>query len=209
MKKILLLAIVFAGLFMESALAQDVHTPGPMEKKLTDSVCGCVSKMDVSKIKTKQEAESAFASCVGQHADILQAVAEERHVELSDDKAMEQVGIDLAFSLMKQKCPGFMQLAVVMGQKDGAAEATTAKTAYGTFKRIDNKGFNYLVISGSDGKQKSFLWLRQFEGSEKFINGGAAYIGKKLKIEYQDLEVYLPEAKGYYTVKEITGVSVL
>ena len=35
------------------------------------------------------------------------------------------------------------------------------------------------------------------------------YKGKKLKIKYDEIEVYLPIAKGYYKVKEILSVDVL
>jgi hypothetical protein len=33
--------------------------------------------------------------------------------------------------------------------------------------------------------------------------------GKKIDITWQEMEVYLPQAKGYYVVKEITGITVL
>jgi hypothetical protein len=72
----------------------------------------------------------------------------------------------------------------------------------GVFKRIDQKGFDYIVIVDNDS-EKSFIWLRQFPGSEKFMNGITQYIGKKMRITWQNIEVYLPQSKGYYNVKEI------
>ncbi|MGZ3874908.1 MAG: hypothetical protein ACXVJD_18450, partial [Mucilaginibacter sp.] len=57
--------------------------------------------------------------------------------------------------------------------------------------------------------EKSFIWLRQFPGSEKFMNGPLTLAGKKLNISWQEIEVYLPQAKGYYKVKEITGITIL
>jgi hypothetical protein len=79
----------------------------------------------------------------------------------------------------------------------------------GKLKRIDVKGFNYIVITDGNNSEKSFLWLKQFPGSEKFMNGLTGLIDKYVKISWQELEVYLPDAKGYYKVKEITGIEVL
>jgi hypothetical protein len=79
----------------------------------------------------------------------------------------------------------------------------------GVFKRIDSKGFNYFVITDQNKSEKSFLWLQEFPGSDKFFGDNTKFIGKKLKIEWKEIEVYLPQAKGYYKVKEITGISLL
>jgi hypothetical protein len=78
----------------------------------------------------------------------------------------------------------------------------------GIFKRIDTKRLNYIVIPGADHKETSLIWLQEFSGSENFIDGNAAYIGKNVKVKYQELEVYLPQTKGYYKVKEIVSLNV-
>ncbi|MEO6633843.1 MAG: hypothetical protein ABIN13_19020, partial [Mucilaginibacter sp.] len=57
--------------------------------------------------------------------------------------------------------------------------------------------------------EKSFLWLREFPGSDKFMNSPAQLKGKKLKVTWHEMEVYLPQAKGYYKVKEITAIDFL
>jgi hypothetical protein len=65
------------------------------------------------------------------------------------------------------------------------------------------------VLKDSKGIERSFIWLRQFPGSEKFTGITAKYVGKSMKITSQEMEVYLPAAKGYYKVKEIIAVDVL
>ena len=143
------------------------------------------------------------------HADLLMDVAKEQNVEVTDEPAMSKVGVEIGKNLMKQKCGSFMQLAMKMG-KDDDAEGTGAQVTTGVFKRIDTKGFNYIVITDKAAAEKSFIWLRQFSGSEKFIDASPAKLaGKKLQITWKDLEVYLPQAKGYYTVKEIVSIDIL
>ena len=90
---------------------------------------------------------------------------------------------------------------MVQSEKNNQGTGSTT----GTFKRIDNKGFNYIVIT-ENGNEKSFLWLTQFAGSEKFMDNTTSLTGKNLNVSWKEIEVYLPQAKGYYKVKEITGI---
>jgi hypothetical protein len=76
-------------------------------------------------------------------------------------------------------------------------------------KRIDTKDFNYFVLTDNNNQEKSFIWLRQFPGSENFTASAAKFTNKKLKISWQEIEVYIPSAKNYYKIKEVTGVEVL
>ncbi len=190
-------------LFIQKLLAQS--QVGPVEQKMADSLCSAIGRLDMSKITNKQEATAAYTQCVMNYLDIVQDLANEKKVDVANTDDMTKVGIDLAKDLMVMKCAGFMKLATFMANESSADENITT----GAFKRIDNKGFDYLVITDSAGSEKSFLWLRQFPGSENFMNNTAKYIGKKFKIKSQDIEVYLPVAKGYYKIKEITGIEVL
>jgi hypothetical protein len=206
MKKLLLVAAIFS-FFFQFAFAQTARVVGPVEKKVTDSICNALSRRDISKVTNKKEALALYTSCVMEHADLLQELAEESKVEFSDQSAMEKIGLNIATNLMKNNCANFIKLSAYFAEEKTNTDNLTSSTT-GTLKRIDNKGFNYLVIS-ENGAEKSFLWLRQFAGSEKLNNGVAAIAGKKVKISWQEIEVYLPVAKGYYKVKEITGLNFL
>jgi hypothetical protein len=203
MKKALLFFAVIMTFF--AAKAQTV-TPGPAEKKITDTLCDCMTKIDLSKIITKEDASNAFQVCFSKHTNMLLAVAQEKKVDISDQQAMHDVGIEIGKDLLRENCGSFLNLSVKMaGDK---TKTNTLQATTGVFKRIDLKGFNYIVIT-DNGNERSFLWLRQFPGSEKFMNNAVALTGKKLKISWQEIEVYLPAAKGYYKVKEITAVDFL
>lgn len=203
MKKLLLLLIIAA--FYTSAKAQ---TPGQAEKIVTDTICSCLSKVDVSKITSKQDAINIFTECFAKRTDLLMAVADEKHIDPTDQVAMRQLGIDIGKNLLKQNCDAFTKISVKMVQSTAQTEAG-AGVSSGVLKRVDLKGFNYIVIADNSGSEKSFLWLRQFAGSEKLTVPVAQLAGKKLKITWQEIEVYLPQAKGYYKVKEITAVDFL
>nr|DAH99257.1 MAG TPA: hypothetical protein [Caudoviricetes sp.] len=201
--KTLLLTLISAC-FIQVSFAQ---SPGPVEQKLTDSLCKAISRLDLSKIQSGKAAEAAFMDCFMQQSAMFVDLAEERHVSMDDDNAMHKIGVDIGKNLFKQKCDGFLKLAIKMAEKEGTNESVNYTE--GSFKRIDNKGFNYMVITDGSKSEKSFIWLRQFPGSESFMNSVTPYVGKKVKIKWQELEVYLPQAKGYYKVKEILSVDIL
>jgi hypothetical protein len=206
MKKLILLLTLTT--FFKFVTAQT--TTGPAETKLTDALCDCLNNLDRTKITDGATAKQAFMNCFAQQLNYAPDVATERGISMSDKPAMRKLGEDIGINLMKQKCDAFMFLAVKMGEKKGGDDTEVAtETTTGGFKRIDVKGFNYIVLTDAKGSERSFIWLRQFPGSENFMGLTAKYAGKKLKVSWQEMEVYLPAAKGYYKVKEIVGVEVL
>ncbi len=208
MKTLCTLAILLCG-FFQLSYSQTAKKTSATEKQLTDSLCNCVSKIDISKITDRTAAITAYTNCVTLHMDLVSDLAKERGIDITDLDAMRALGVDLAKDLMAQNCTSFTQLSVTMAKDriDAYANGATGVTS-GTFKRMDQKGFNYFVLSVQNGGEKSFLWLKQFPGSENFMNGTANLIGKKLKIGWNEIEVYLPAAKGYYKIKEITSVEI-
>jgi hypothetical protein len=154
----------------------------------------------------KQKANNAFMDCFSKQSSLLVDVAAERKVDIVDQDGMKQVGIDIGTNLLNQNCSSFLKLAMLMNGK--LSENNEVEASEGIFKRVENKGFNYLVFVSSN-KEQSYLWLRQFPESEVFQDGGISNIGKRFKVKWQELEVYVPSAKGYYKVKEIIEVNKL
>ncbi|WP_462266320.1 hypothetical protein [Mucilaginibacter sp.] len=177
------------------------------EKEMNDSLCNCISKIDLSTIKSSKEAETALTNCMMSRLNLMMELAEEKNIDIQDNEATHKLGVEIGKNLFKQNCASFSKLALLMAEEkiDNAKEKGTVST--GTFKRIDTKGFNYVIISAGES-EKSFLWLRQFPNSERLANP-ASLVGKKVKLTYQEYEAYLPQAKGYYNVKEITGVELM
>lgn len=204
MKKLVLTLIAFVSFYAAKA---QTRTPGPAETKLSNQLCDCITKLDKSKLRNAQEAKQAFMDCFTEQADLLADVAAERGVQMSDDEAMNKIGTEIGENLLKMKCSGFMTLAVKMASKE-SSESPENKTTTGVFKRIDNKGFNYIIVT-SEGKEKSFLWFGQFTGSDAFTGPVSKLVGKKIQVSWRDVEAYLPAAKGYYNVKEITSIEIL
>ncbi|QJD96973.1 hypothetical protein HH214_14400 [Mucilaginibacter robiniae] len=192
-----------------TAQAQTQATPGPAERRMVDSLCSAISRLDMSKIKTSEEANEAFMNCFSNYYDILMQIADEKSASLEDDAAMQAIGLEIGKELMRHNCSSFIKLSVLMSKSKSEEKTLATSTTQGTLKRIENKGFNYFIVADAQGNEKSFLWLQQFAGSEKFMGLPVTYAGKKIAIQWHELEVYLPQAKGYYTVKEVVSITVL
>ena len=202
MKKVILQIIflcITTGLFAQ-------NTTSTLERQLTDTICNCLARTDIDKITDKNTAIDVFTACFAQRTDLLMKLAREKGIDVANKESMRQIGTDIGKDLLAQNCVAFSKISVKMVQGEREKENKGDNT--GIFKRIDVKGFNYIVIS-EGGNEKSFIWLKQFPGSEKFINNTVALAGKKIKISWEEIEVYIPQAKGYYKIKEITSIEFI
>ena len=203
MKQFLLTLILIAG----CAQLYGQNAPTGTEKAITDSICSCITKTDMSKVTTKEQATDVINTCFTKQMDLLTKLAAERHVEFTDGAAMRQLGENIGKNLVYENCSVFIKLSMVLAGKDIDREVSMDEgSTSGHFVRVDTKGFNYLVIKDQEGNEKSFIWLRQFPGSEKFTAPATGMAGKSLKISWKEIEVYIPSAKGYFKLKEITAV---
>ncbi|OOQ56996.1 hypothetical protein [Mucilaginibacter pedocola] len=177
------------------------------ELKLNGLVCDCISKVDIDKLKGT-EANKVFEDCVTAHSDLIIKIAAEHKINVADEAAMTGLGVDISKNLLSQNCDAALKLGMKMND-DEQTDAAGTQDFTGTYKRIDDNGFNLLILTDESGNEKQFLWLRQFPGSEKLAAPAEQLAGKKLKINSREIEVYVPKAKGYYTMKEITGLDFL
>jgi hypothetical protein len=148
--------------------------------------------------------------CFFDNAALMMKMVDKGGIDIKDEKAMEGFGIEIATEMFRQNCSAFAQLSLLMVDSEGSkskADMTDGVTG-GRLTRIDNKEFLYFVVTDTANREQSFIWLRYFQGSEKFIKDPASYIGKPLKIRWQEIEVFMPVAKGYFKIKEIAGIDV-
>jgi len=197
---------LFVAMFVFSVNSFE-QTTGSM-KKISDSICDCLGKKYLSSIKTTDDANSAFMNCFLNNVNLLMDLAQERNVDFNDQVAMRNLGLEIGKELVKANCTSFVQLSMKMAgdtKTMGSSNGSSGETG-GKLIRVDNKDFRYFVITDAGRRENSFIWLHYFPGSEKFIENAGKYIGKQVKINWQETEVFLPSAKGYFKIKEITGI---
>ena len=205
MKKLLM--ILFLGSIACSAMSQTDTTM----QVFVDSVCKCLSKVDLNKIKTQNDAQVALTSCVmNENMSLLMKLAEKRGIDITDQAGMEKIGQELAIEMMKQNCNAFVQMSIKLTKGGETTEAVSnVSTTSGTLASIETKDFCKFILTDASGKRSTFYWMHHFKNSEKFIDQPTKFIGKKMKVSWQETEVYIPAAKGYFKIKEIKGIDLL
>ena len=179
-------------------------------KKFVDSVCKCMGKIDLNTIKSEAEAQQAMTACfVKDNMAVLMKLADERNIDITDQAAMRKVGEEVGMELMKQNCQAFIQLSMQLSKAGGKSEVVSISTTSGTLATVETKDFCKFIVTDNSGRRNTFYWLHHFKNSEKFMDQPSKYVGKKLKVSWQETEVYIPAAKGYFKIKEITEVQVL
>ena len=162
-------------------------------KKITDSICDCISHQDMANIKNKEDANTVFIGCFSKSGNALLELAQERNVDMSDEDAMNKLGVEIGKELLRQNCPAFIQLSMKMASNgDAEVKSVVTGTTSGKLKRIDNKDFRYFIVVDENSREHSFIWMHYFPESEKFMENNAVLIGKKLKVHWQETEVFIP-----------------
>jgi hypothetical protein len=178
-------------------------------QKFVDSVCSCLGKGNLNDLKTRADAEAAVTNCfVKGNMNLLMQLADERKISVTDQQAMRKIGEEVGMELMRRNCDAFVQISMKMAQESNGERSSFSKTS-GTLSAVETKEFCKLVLTESSGKKSSFYWLHHFTNSEKFVGQPTKYIGKKIKITWQDTEVYLPAMKDYFKIKEIKEIELL
>ncbi len=179
-------------------------------KPFADSVCNCLSKKDLSKINSKGEANAAISDCFTQYAVSMIELAQKQKINIEDDQAMHDFGVELGKELFRVKCQPFVQISMKLADDNNVNEAGSMNgSTSGKLKKIDNKDFRYFLLTDANNREHSFIWLHYFTGSEAFIDNAEKWIGKPIKIKWKETEVFLPQSKGYYKIKEIIGIDVM
>jgi hypothetical protein len=180
--------------------------------KLADATCTCITQKDVDNMDAEMlQMQLGFCimEAVSKYNDEFQKAYGQ--MDPTDAAAMsslgEQIGMKMAF-----KCPAvLMKVAAVETQVEvrSAAPAAT-ETLSGTVKAIEDEGgFAQITVLDEAGRTHKLLWLRYFKGDTRFINEPGKVVNAKVRVKYENVEVYSPKAKEYFNRKEIRELEFL
>lgn len=205
MKKILLSQLILTLTLFASA--QDTSTT---MQKATADICSCLSKIKVDTSNIKQYKSAALTCFTTGAMEHIVTLAEERNIDVADNKAMRGLGIEIGKELIKEKCPGYITFAKITAEeKEETKTDVEEHTTSGKLVKVDKKEFVYLVVKDHSNRDYNFIWMEYFNGSEKFFgNKLDALVGKNITISWTEKEVYMPKANNYFKLKEIMGIQL-
>jgi hypothetical protein len=177
-------------------------------QKAAEDICGCLSKVKYDSSKV-QEYKDAAMNCftTGAMEHIVQ-IAEERGLDVSDQSAMRDLGVEIGKELLKQKCANYFEFAKISAkEKNGEEDAVKETVTSGKVLKVDKKDFVYITLKDASNREHNFIWLEYFDGSENFFGEKLnSLIGKEIAISWIEKEVYLPKANNYFKIKEISKI---
>ncbi len=176
---------------------------------LANETCECINKIGLNKDKTEIQRNLGICMLNSFEKNKEKFEKENLNLKMNDyqsGKALgEKVGVKMAVI-----CPEVFMAFMDEDTVDEYNDSTTKFTSIlGVIKSISDGDVSYITIIDSDNKKQKFIWLRNFEGSDKIIENEKAVIGKKVKIEFVNTECYIPKMKEYYMLKEIVKMEFI
>ncbi len=172
------------------------------------AACSCLESKNLSDDyeKLKIEAGMCILTYYQQHSD---AVNEYFGIDEFNGDTGRKIGEKLGVKMVTI-CP---DLVVKLGQSKIAAdegeEGPSTYTINGKVVKMEGQDLITYHVKADDGKTYKVLWYRNFPGSEELVEDPKSIVGKKVNVTVEDVECYIPKAKGYYSVKEIRKIKRL
>ena len=115
----------------------------------------------------------------------------------------EKVGLN-----MINFCPKALMLLADNDLEDNVNSKEVMFSIVGELKSISGDEISVVSLKDENGKTQKFLWLNNFEGSDRLI------ISKniknlKVKVSYTTIELYSPKLKEYIVRKQISKIEYL
>jgi len=186
---------------------------------LLDVICKCVTdkKSELANAST-EDLQRAIEGCfVGNGLDLLMKYAKEQNIEISDQDAMQKLGLGLGMDLVKM-CPVVMELSMDIakkGMKTDTAERTISPVEMeavtekdGTIEALHTATYPASIeLRQTNGTVKKLFLISEFyTADEKFYN--TAYMtGKKVKIGFSKQKVFMPASKKFEEIEVVYSLN--
>ena len=130
--------------------------------------------------------------------------AEGIEVDISDDSSTEAFGQKVGVS-MANHC---LDLLLLLSEDFSDEEDEINFNVVGKLKSISGDELSYVSLKDENGKTQKFVWLNNFEGSDKLINT-KKFKNLKVKLSYINVALYSPKLKEYIVRKQISKIEYL
>ena len=205
-----MLSIRKASLFILSSIAlfPFATSQTSAKDKLVAQACDCITKLNIDSV---EDPSTTIHKCIQEGLlPNLSDLQKEENLDLSDISQMREFGIGIG-KILVANCPKFMDLSVKLAeqQKPLNGTSTQIKITTGSFLRIEKGDIAKIIIKDDQGNENTFVWLTNFKNSEQFMGAATVEKGKKLKISWTEIEIYIPKAEGYYILKQITEIEIV
>ena len=110
---------------------------------------------------------------------------------------------------MVKFCP---EALMMLADKDDDEDVVKPKeiefSVPGKLKTISGEELSIVSLKDENGKTQKFVWLNNFEGSDRLINSKKIK-NLKVNLSYKNVELFSPKLKEYIVRKQITKIEYL
>ncbi|MDB5235388.1 MAG: hypothetical protein JWR44_2381 [Hymenobacter sp.] len=209
------LSLVLGLLVLLAPNLSQAQTKDALTKTLAAATCDCLQQKQADLGKTaltKESAKTIIIQCsgvsVGKNLKAVQAVYGTKAIETTS--VMNQLGREIGADMI-QSCPTFMtySLAMVGGGEPAASTAATTGQTTGEWGSVSGAGVATLGLNVSKTDKAEFVWSRHFPKDDELLAQLDKLKGRRVRVSWEEVEVFQPETKQYRKQRQITGVDLL
>ncbi len=187
-------------------------TKDSLVKVISNEVCIEMGKSQskINKGNLNEQLGLMLLPSIMKHMEEIQEVYK---IEDINEKSMYEVGKDVGMR-MATSCEFFLKLISEnleefqsMGEKS-KSKAKSENTISGNFIKLTTAEISYIEIKTASGKIEKLFWMGYFDGADDLSNKKIT-VNKKLKIYFEEKEVFKPALNDYINVKVITKLQQL
>ncbi|MDC0231141.1 hypothetical protein OAK19_04180 [Aureispira] len=174
-----------------------------------DKACDCLKNKNFDVLLLSKVSLTADSCIQDALYTNLTGVLKENNATLDDSDALFKLAQLIHVELSK-KCRGFQKFSTRIAEVMVKEVKNKNPSDIGLLYKLNTEGqFPVFTILTQEKKAIQFIWLQEFDGSSRFMNGIQNYQNTIVEIVWKELELYDPQNKTYPYYKEILMVEEL
>lgn len=201
MNRIYVIGLLFSPLLLSGQISATEEAFG--------KACTCFNAFDFSNLN--QEALAAKAdSCIEEALYTnLTGVLKENNTSFEDSEGMLKVA-KVMHQYLLQNCEGFRRFSKQTAKEQVKEIKQENKATVGLLYGFNtNQQFPIITILTKENETLEFIWLREFDGSTRFMDGIKVYQNTIVEIIWKEVELYDVVTQSYPFYKEIVLIEEL
>jgi hypothetical protein len=181
-------------------------------EKLTQEACDCLADATTAEPKEladwEQKVDSCMQSSLVQH---LGGLMVEKIVDVKNKDDVQAFGEKWGQKLYTD-CAAYRQYWDFRAKAQLKIKQSQLPTVVGKITRIERSIDASRIIFWlrlPTMQVMAFAWLREFDGSARFFDSSDTYIGKQVRITWENTTMYNPQNRTYDNLREIQLIDEL
>lgn len=178
-----------------------LYAQQPATQEALNRACACLER---DSLPAPQALSPLLDSCIGEGLyQNLTGVLREHGADLNSDSSLFRLAQTIHQALSRD-CPHFRKVTQGIAIQQLEVVKVENQQSRGLLYELNTaQQFPELVLITSDNEPLRFLWLREFDGSTRFMNGIKDYQNSRILVVWKPVELYDVVTQTYREHREI------